>query len=265
MIRKLALALVLLASLAAGLAWFSCSRHQADVAISLDEMLAAADDLKSRGKCDKAILMYEKVLSGFPRPQVAEAAKYNMATCLMDEEQYDLAATEFRDFVDVYPKSDLVDNAMYLAARCSLNEAPRIERDQAETAEALGEFNLLLRKYPDTDVRKEVEDGIREARSRLAEKEYANGQLYYRLGDYRSAQIYFEQVISEYGDTAWAEEALLAKGLALERQGMPDDARRAYEQVIRDAPAGSSGQEAARRLKRLGGAGDVKSGTDSAE
>jgi len=263
--RNLLLALVLLGSLVAGLAWFSCSRQHAEVAATLEEMLAAADDLKARDRCAEAILMYEKVLSGFPKPQVAEAAKFSMATCRMGMEEYDFAATEFRDFIDAYPKSDLVDNAMYLAARCYLKQAPRIERDQARTAEALSELNLLLRKYPDTDVRKEAEDGMMEARSRLAEKEYLNGQLYYKLGDYKSARIYFDHVVRDYGDTAWAGEALLAKGLAFERQGMNEDARQIYEQLLRDVPSGSSGQEAARRLKRLGGGSDVKTGANSEE
>jgi outer membrane protein assembly factor BamD len=183
----------------------------------------------------------------------------------METEQYDLAAIELRDFVDAHPKSDLVDNASYLAALCYLKEAPRIERDQTETAEALSEFNLLLRKYPDTDVRQEVEQAIREARSRLAEKEYANGQLYFKMGDYKSARIYFDLVISDYGDTSWAEAARLAKGLAFEREGSLDDARRLYEQMVADGPEGSSGQEAARRLRRIGGSRDVGTGTESAE
>jgi outer membrane protein assembly factor BamD len=240
------------------LLWASCSHQQGATGLRQEERLALADDLAARGKCGKAIVQYERVLNEFPRPQVAEAARFGLAKCRMDIGDYDTAVTELKDFIDGNPKSDRVDDAMYLVARCYLKQSARVDRDQAKTVEALDELNLLLRKYPDTDIKAAVEESIREARGKLAEKEYQSGRLYFRMGDYRSAVIYFDYVISEYGDTPWKERALLDKGEALERQGKLSEAAEAYRLIVGEFPMTPSGREAAGRLERSGGAGGVE-------
>ena len=261
--KRLLAALLALPILAVILCWFSCSHQQASVAMTQEDRLSLADQLSSRGKCTQAILQYEKLLAEFPRPQVAETAKFNLARCRMDLGEYDLAVTEFEDFIDSYPRSNQVDDAMYMVGLCDLRQSPRVERDQSKAIEALNQLNLLLRKYPDTDVREAAEKSIMEARSRLAEKEYLNGQLYLKLRDYKSAGIYFDYVISEYGGTPWAQQALVAKGMALEGEGKPDEAGQVYQRVIKDFPSSGPADQAARRLKELGGGSDKKTETSS--
>jgi len=263
--KKLIPVFALLAGFAAFLSLTSCAHQQANVPQTQEERLAEADGLSTSGKCGQAVPLYEKLLSEFPKPEIAEQAKFRLAKCRMDVGAYELAIPEFKEFVDTYPKSDLVDNAAYLAALCYLKETPRIERDQTKTTEALSELTLLLRKYPTTDVKADVEAAIKEARSRLAEKEYMNGQLYFNLGDYQSARVYYDYVISDYGDTEWAPRALLGKAESFERQAKPADAKGAYEQIVKDYPSSDSSRQATRRLKELGGVSEVQAGSDSSK
>ncbi|HVP58674.1 MAG TPA: outer membrane protein assembly factor BamD [bacterium] len=258
MTRKLLVASMIVAAALAAFAWASCSKQQAATAMKQEDRLTLAQDLAQRGKCSKAILEYEKLLSEFPKPQVAETAKFNLARCRFDIGEYDQAVADFEDFINTYPKSDLVDNAMYQIGLCYLKQAPRPERDQAKTKQALDELTLLVRKYPTTDVKADVDRAIGEAKSRLAEKEIENGRLYLRLADYKSARIYFDYVVSTYSDTPWAPEALFSKGQAFEREGDPAQARIAYQQVIDDYPSSPASAEAARRLKELGGGSNAK-------
>jgi len=263
LIRRLIVAAPLWAALLLAFAWLSCSKQQTAITMKQEERLTLAQDLAARGKCSKAILEYEKLLSEFPKPQVAETAKFNLARCRFEIEEFELAITDFEDFINTYPKSELIDNAMYVIALCYLEQAPRPERDQAKTSQALDELNLILRKYPSSDVKADVERTVGEARSRLAEKELLNGKLYIRLADYKSARIYFDYVVSAYSDTPWAPEALLYKGEAFEREDDPGQARSAYQQVIADFPSSGASTEAARRLKELGGGSDTKGETTS--
>jgi outer membrane protein assembly factor BamD len=235
----------------------ACSRQQAKGAIGPETRLELADDLSSRGKCVEAVEQYEKLLSEFPTPQVAENARFGLGLCYIELEQYDLARAVFEDFIDSYPKSDRVDNAIYRIGLSYLKQAPRPERDQTKTLKALDEFDLLLREYPDSDVRKEAEQAASDSRSILAQKEYLAGKLYLRMGNYRSAHLYFESVLDEYGDTGWAAYALLGRGKAYVGQKRFDEAKRAFEQVIERFPASPAGQEAAGSLKRLEAAGST--------
>ena len=261
--RKLISFGALLAGLAVYLAFMSCAHQKAAIPKTQEERLAEAGALADNGKCRDAVPQYEQLLSEFPKPEVAEQAKFRLGTCRMDMGEYELAITEFSDFVDTYPKSDLVDNAAYLAALSALRETPRIERDQTRVTEALSELTLLLRKYPNTDVKADVEAAIKEARSRLAQKEYMSGELYFGLGDYQSARVYFDYVITDYGDTEWAPLALVRKAQSFERQGNAADARAAYELVIKDYPSSDSSREAASKVKELGGASEAQTGSDT--
>jgi outer membrane protein assembly factor BamD len=152
---------------------------------------------------------------------------------------------------------------MYYIAMAYIEQAPRPERDQTKTARALSELDLLLREYPDTDLREEADKARALCRSRLAEKEYLNGSLYLGLRHYESARIYFDSVLAEYGDTDWAGPALLGKGISLVREKRLAEARQAFERVVREYPSSRESAEAARRLQELGGVDESRARTTS--
>jgi outer membrane protein assembly factor BamD len=255
---------ITLAALLAGLVLASCSGNK-KVSMYPEDRLAMADSLRSQDKCSKAVVEYEQLLSEFPTQQVAEQAQYNLARCHMALGEHELAIQEFEDFVDSYVRSDLVDNALYMIALSYIEQSPRAERDQTKTTKALSELHLLLREYPDTDVRDEAEEAIAACRSKLAEKEYLSGRLYLRLRHWNPARIYFDSVLQEYPDTPWAAPALLGKALAYVGEKRLNKARETFEQVVSDYPESDVGREAAKRLKELGGAIEREPRTSSGE
>ncbi len=228
-----------------------CSRHGIRDRMATEDRIALADRFRSEGKCVQAVEQYEKLLSEFPTPLVAENARFNLATCHLDLKQYDLARAEFEDFIDSYPKSNKVDDALYMIGLSYMRAAPRPERDQTQTVKALNELSLLLREYPESDVREAAEEAVAECRSRLAEKEYLAGRLYLGMKNYGAARVYFDSVMETYGDTPWAAPALLLKGKSYARQARQEDARAAFQQVIDDFPGSDASGEAAREIREL--------------
>jgi len=263
-LRRLPTVKVLLGLAFLCLGFTACSRHGIKDRMAPEDRLVLADRLQSEDKCIRAVEQYEKLLSEFPTPQVAERARFNLAACHLDLEQYDLARTKFEDFVDSYPKSDMVDNALYMIGLSYMRAAPRPERDQTQTFKALNELSLLLREYPESDVRGVAEKAVTECRSKLAKKEYLAGRLYLNMKSFRSARVYFDSVIETYGDTPWAASALLLKGRSYAGQKRYEDARAAYQQVIDDFPGSEAGDKAAHEIRELEhvrpGGEDVESG-----
>lgn len=219
--------------------------------------------MRARGKCSKAILEYEQLLSEFPSQEIAEQAEFSLAHCRMMMGEYDLAIQGFEGFIDSYPRSELVDNAIYLIAMSYVEQSPRPQRDQTKTAKALDELYLLLREYPESDVRSEAEEQIAGCRSRLAEKDYRSGRLYLKLRYNEAARVYFDSVISEYADTSWYVWAVLGKGLAFEQDKRFEEAAEIYRSVIRDHPATEAATEATGRLEEIGGVLDRETQTTS--
>jgi outer membrane protein assembly factor BamD len=233
------------------LGFVSCSRQQVKDRMDPQDRLDLADRLRYEEKCVRAVAEYEKLLSEFPTPAVAEAARFNLALCHLELEQYDLARAEFEDFIDSYPKSEKVDNAIYMIAMTYLRAAPRPERDQSSTVSALNELLLLVREYPETDLRDEVDEAIADCRFKLAKKEYLAGELYFKMKDYKAAEVYFDSVLETYRDTPWAPRALLMKGKTYVGWKRFGDAEAAFRQVIDDFPESEVAEEAAGSLREL--------------
>jgi outer membrane protein assembly factor BamD len=230
-----------------------CSGSGQKVALEPADRLSLADRLAEEGDCRKAVLEYEELLAEFPPPEVAERAKFNRSRCRVELEDYDLAISEFEDFIDTYPYGDLIDDAMYMIGICYLRQSPRAERDQQYTEKAASELEFMLREYPDSNVREEAEASLREARGKLARKEYLNGKLYLRLEYFKSARIYFDIVIDEYGDTEWAAWSLLGKAQSYDREGNLKRALELYEKVLRDYPDTEAYGRAGMRIDQLAG------------
>jgi outer membrane protein assembly factor BamD len=231
----------------------ACSGRKAVTPRSPADRLEHANELKDQQKYVNAVTEYEQVLSEFPAQEIAEAARYNLAECRIRLGEFELARRDLEDFIDSYPKSDLVDNAMFLIAQSYVEEAPRAERDQTATFRALDELYLLLREYPETEILDEVNAQIAECRSKLAEKDYLSGRLYLRTKSYKAAHIYFDLVLDEYGDTAWAPRALLGKARTYARQKDFSAARETLERLVDQYPGTPESEEAAASLRRTAG------------
>lgn len=239
----------------------ACSGQKAAAPKNPSERLEYADSLRDREEYLKAVSEYEKVLSEFPAPEIAEAARYGLAEARIGLGDFDLARRDLEDFIDSYPRSDLVDNAMYLIAVSHVKQAPRAERDQTATVAALDELNLLLREYPETDILDEASALLAECESKLAEKEYLSGRLYLRMKSYRAAHIYFDLVLEEYGDTPWAPRALLGKAQAFAKQKDFSAVRSTLERVVEEYPDTPESREAAISLSQLANAPGVEGGS----
>ncbi len=229
----------------------ACSRQKAVTPRSPADRLEHADKLKDEQKYVKAVTEYEQVLSEFPVQEVAESARYGLAECRIGLGELELARRDLEDFIDSYPKSDLVDNAMFLIAQSYVEEAPRAERDQTATVKALDELDLLLREYPDTDILDEVNEQMAECRSKLAEKDYLSGRIYLRIKSYKAAHIYFDLVVDEFSDTPWAPRALLGKAKTYTKQKDFTAVRETLERVVEAYPDTPEGKEAAMSLRHM--------------
>jgi outer membrane protein assembly factor BamD (BamD/ComL family) len=56
---------------------------------------------------------------------------------------------------------------------------------------------------------------IEELNNKLAEKDYQNAQLYYRMEYYKAAIAYFDYVLEHHHDSKYAPDAMLGKARSL--------------------------------------------------
>ena len=233
-----------------------CSRPGPRPGIEPAGRLDEVDQLAERGDCRKAIIKYEELLAEFPPPEIAERARFNRSRCRVEIEEYDLAIEELEDFIDTYPQGGLADDAMYLIGIAYLRQSPRAERDQTFTKKAADELEFMLREYPDSNMRGEAEAALNEARTKLARKEYLNGELYLDLKYYRAARISFDIVLNEYADSEWAAWSLLGKARTYDGEGNIEEALEVYGRVVDDYPDTGPCEMAGMRIEELSSGGE---------
>ncbi len=121
---------------------------------------------------------------------------------------YTLASHYLSSFASAFPNSEHVEEFLYLSAYSKYLESPRSSLDQTSTREAIRELQAFINRFPESE-RVEVANGlIDELRFKLETKRYQNAMMYLRIGDYMAAATTFDNLIRDFPDTEYREEAL---------------------------------------------------------
>ncbi|HXS96549.1 MAG TPA: tetratricopeptide repeat protein [Candidatus Limnocylindrales bacterium] len=128
-------------------------------------------------------------------PPISSQQLYQNAERDRTSGNYDLALQEFRDYLKYYPTTELAANAQFYIAV--------IHFGQNDYQRALGEFDMVLERYPDSNSKRE-------------EAQFYKGLCLVKLGQRNQASDEFRDLISHYPRTERATQAcnqLLAMGL----------------------------------------------------
>jgi len=161
----------------------------------------------------RAINEFKIVLRRYPDSQVGDQTLFGLAQAYYFNKDYTDAVYELRRFMRDYPKSPLMEDAQYYLSLCFLKQSRIAVLDQEETKLAIDELKNYLNEYPQGKYRDDVKKAIGTCREKLAEKNFKNARLYFRLKDYQAAVIYCQSVIDKFPDTSWKQPAIELLGL----------------------------------------------------
>lgn len=196
------------------------------------EKLDFADRLFEKKKYRDAAVEYRDFLASFAGDDRSDYAQFRLAESLRLSKDYSMAEVEYRVLTSDYGYSQYIDDAFYLQAVCALAQAPRVERDQKKTYEALEKVKRFLEVFPTSDRIDEARATLREINDRLAYKDFLNAKLYFSRKAYDSALIYFDKIVDLYPETKWAVRSRYYRALIHERRGERSEAIEDYRAVV---------------------------------
>ena len=161
--------------------------------------------------------------------------------------KYDDAIASLDRFIQVHPGNRDVVYAYYLKALCYYEQISDVERDQEMTQDALIALEDIITRFPESSYARDARLKIDLTRDHLAGKEMTVGRFYLRRQHYLAAVNRFRNVISEYGNTTHAPEALFRLVEAYSALGLRDEAKRSAAVLGYNYP-GSDWYEDAYRL-----------------
>ncbi|HXM79258.1 MAG TPA: outer membrane protein assembly factor BamD, partial [Thermoanaerobaculia bacterium] len=132
---------------------------------------------------------------------------------------YTEARFRYRDYLNRYPGAPQRDYARYQFAVCYDREHEKPDRDQTSTREAIEQYRVLLREYPNSGHTALANARIRALEDLLAEHEFAVGYFYMRKGAPGAALSRFTLLEERFPEYGARDKLFFYSGAVLQRLG----------------------------------------------
>ncbi|MFC4262178.1 outer membrane protein assembly factor BamD [Ferruginibacter yonginensis] len=180
----------------------SCSKFsKIQKSTDINYKLQKADEYYAKKKYRNAQLLYEELFPAMKGSEKFEDLYYKYAFCFYYDKQYKDAENLFKGYLEVFPNSPRAEEVDFTRAYCYFKESPKIELEQTNTLKAMNMMQTFINTHPGSPRNKQASDIIDEGRAKLELKEERAAQLYYNLGQYRSAGIAFDNLLNNFPES----------------------------------------------------------------
>jgi len=160
------------------------------------------------GRYNRAISFFEEIQPFIRGRENFPSMTYTMALAYYRSRDYFMAAHVFQNYARLFPNSERAEEAFFMAAYCMMLDVPYYKLDQTNAQNAIRQFQLFINYYSNSPRVQEANEHIDMLRSQLARKAFTLANNYYRRSLYLSASISFRNVMREFPETGFREEAM---------------------------------------------------------
>jgi outer membrane protein assembly factor BamD len=151
-----------------------------------------------RKKYSKAIEAFQKMKDRFPYNQYAIVAELKLADSYFLNKDYALAAAAYKEFEKLHPANEIIPYIIFQTGMCYFKEMPTIDRDQSFAQQAIGEFERLVKTYPQSEYVDKAQENLVIAQKNLVSHEFSIGEFYFKHKKYDAALGRFEGILSRF-------------------------------------------------------------------
>ena len=101
------------------------------------------------------------------------------------------------------------EDALFKSAFSYYKDSPKYDLDQTSTYTAISELQGFINAYPESANVNDANNYITELRQKLELKSFEISKVYYKTMKYKAAGVSFDNMIDEYPDSKFREEALM--------------------------------------------------------
>ncbi len=201
----------------------------------------ARSELNSRNYT-RAIKLYELLQSRYPYGRFAQQAQMDTAYAHYLDEEKELALADIAHFEKMYPNHPDMDYMLYLKGLVLFNEDKSFmnklasqdwsDRDPSANRDAYIVFSELIKRYPNSRYVADATERMTKIVNALGGHEMAVARYYMTRGAYLAAANRAQNVIKDFQNTPYVEEALammMSAYAKMEQPTLSADARRVLE------------------------------------
>lgn len=187
----------------------SCSEYQKLLkSDDYEQKLIKAREYYEKGDYYRSTTLLDDLGNVFRGRSEAEEIHYLQGKCYFGNGEYSLAAYYFKTFSEIFPLSNKVEECDFMAAYCFFLLAPSSSLDQSYTLRGIQELQLFMDRHPKSELRDTVNILVDQLFFRMETKAFNNAKMYHDIGDYKAAIIALKNVLNDYPDTKYREQAM---------------------------------------------------------
>jgi len=168
-----------------------------------------------------------------------------------DEGSMILAASEYREFISLFPYSPSAPYAQYQIAMTYYKKVLKPGRDQTKTKLALAEFKIVVTNYPMSEEAKSAREKILDCEERLAEHILGIGELYYKMKAFKASTRRLTDILTNYPNFSKMDKVYFYLGDSYFKWNQTDQSIPYFTKLISDFPQSKFAKTAQKKLEEL--------------
>ncbi len=204
MFRRLG-TIVLILSMLAAVSCGSFRKVQRSSDIQLKYKTAV--ELYQKEDYNRALQLLDELLIYYRGNDTSEKINYYYAYCYFGQGDFIQAGYYFLKFTTMFPASQYSEECLYMSAYCQYLFSPDYSLDQTISLDAIQSLQYFIDRYPKSTRIEECNRLIDELRAKMEKKAYQIACLYYDTESYQAAVVAFKNLLREYPDTEYREDA----------------------------------------------------------
>jgi outer membrane protein assembly factor BamD len=203
---------------------------------------------------EKARLYFRQVIDSFPKSFYAQRAKLAIADSYFkkgDEGSMIIAASEYREFISLFPYSPSAAYAQYQIGMAFFKKVLKPGRDQTKTKQALSEFKLVVTNFPISEEAKTAREKIQECEELLAEHVLSIAVHYYKVSAFGASISRLTDILTEYPNYSKMDKVYYHLADSYFKSNLVDQSIPYFTKLISDYPQSKYAQKATKRMEKI--------------
>ena len=219
-----------------------------------DEAIYEKAQQLGRRDAEKARLLYKEILQVYPDSIYARKAKIGIADSYFKQKDVAsliIAASEYQEFVNLYPNSPDSIYAKFQIGKCYERKSKSAGRDQTNTKLAITAYESLQKMYPGTEESDKATPILEKLKQRLGQHYFGIGMANYRLNAFQGAVDRFKQVIDNYPEFSKFPKLYYFTGKSYSKMNDIDSAISFFQKILNSYPKSAYVKRAKKNIKIL--------------
>lgn len=225
------------------------------------ELFVIATREVRRANYDVGRLLFQTIITTYPDSPYLPMSKLAVADSFFLEGSTAAliqAASAYQDWLTFFPTHPLADRVLLKIGESEMRQIGLPDRDATRAKRAEQRLKALLQQYPNSILRGEVENRLKQVQDNLGLHNLYIANFYYKQsvdykkGGLKGAQSRYREILDKYPNFNFMDEALFKLAVTYILEEETDQAARYFQQLVRDYPNSEYVEKAKEQLELIG-------------